>query len=270
MNQFKNWIRLCAVVVAGIFLLNACSTEGKKRVPGNFMYKSFKDSVLRQAHAIDTSRDTTNIFDGPVFTPGRDSLDILLDKIDTILRREEALMIQFDTMLKRLKTDQIFSVEEKMKIKDNLAAIDSFRRTKDSIPRPTCTQSDCLLFVEIIKSTQTLYLYLEGELKDSFKVSTGMKGYETPSMDLRPRGPIFTKYTSRKFPGGNYKGLGNMPYAVFVKGGYAIHGTTPGNFSKLGRVASHGCIRLHPDNAIIFNELVKLVGLENTWVVVKN
>jgi lipoprotein-anchoring transpeptidase ErfK/SrfK len=57
-----------------------------------------------------------------------------------------------------------------------------------------------------------------------------------------------------------------MPYAVFIRGGYAIHGTTPGNFSKLGTRASHGCIRLHPDNAKLFNELVKRVGLENTWV----
>ena len=61
-----------------------------------------------------------------------------------------------------------------------------------------------------------------------------------------------------------------MPYAVFVKGGYAIHGTTPGNFSKLGRRASHGCIRMPPDNAKIFYELVKKIGLQNTWVTIKN
>ncbi|HQX95541.1 MAG TPA: L,D-transpeptidase family protein, partial [Chitinophagaceae bacterium] len=51
---------------------------------------------------------------------------------------------------------------------------------------------------------------------------------------------------------------------------YAIHGTTTGNFAKLGTRASHGCIRLHPDNAKIFNALVKTVGLNNTWVSIKD
>ena len=105
---------------------------------------------------------------------------------------------------------------------------------------------------------------------DSFKVSTGKGKYETPELNVRPSGPLFTKYTSKKFPGGNYQGLGNMPYVVFVRGGYAIHGTTPGNFSKLGTKASHGCIRLHPDNAKIFFELVKRIGLDNTWVTVSD
>jgi lipoprotein-anchoring transpeptidase ErfK/SrfK len=115
-----------------------------------------------------------------------------------------------------------------------------------------------------------VYLHLDGELKDSFPVSTGTKKYTTPNLNLRPTGPLFTKYTSRKWPGGNYKGLGNMPYAVFVKGGYAIHGTTPGNFSKLGTAASHGCIRIHPDNARVFYELVNLVGISDTWVNVRD
>lgn len=87
---------------------------------------------------------------------------------------------------------------------------------------------------------------------------------------MSPTGPVFTHYTSKKFPGGDFQGLGNMPYAVFVKGGYAIHGTTPGNFARLGHPASHGCIRLHPENAKVFYELVVRVGLRNTWVTVKD
>jgi len=59
-----------------------------------------------------------------------------------------------------------------------------------------------------------------------------------------------------------------MPYAVFIEGGYAIHGTTRGNWSNLGRVASHGCIRLHPDNGQIFNVLVRRNGIRNVWVTV--
>jgi lipoprotein-anchoring transpeptidase ErfK/SrfK len=33
-----------------------------------------------------------------------------------------------------------------------------------------------------------------------------------------------------------------MPYSLFFRGGYAIHGT--GSTRQLGRPASHGCVRL--------------------------
>jgi len=59
-----------------------------------------------------------------------------------------------------------------------------------------------------------------------------------------------------------------MPYAVFISGGYAIHGTTRGNWSRLGKPASHGCIRLHPDNGQIFNVLVRRNGISNVWITV--
>ncbi len=148
--------------------------------------------------------------------------------------------------------------------------IDSFllSRNNPDIPNP-CTDTTCLIFADVRRSVQKLFLYIGGELKDSFPVSTGMRKFETPDINTRPHGPLFIKYISKKFPGGNYQGLGNMPYAVFVRGGYAIHGTTKGNFSKLGKPASHGCIRLHPDNARIFYELVKRIGLGNTWVIVR-
>ena len=55
-----------------------------------------------------------------------------------------------------------------------------------------------------------------------------------------------------------------MPWAVFFNGGYAIHGTT--EIRALGRPASHGCVRLHPDNAKAFFSLVKIVGMENTLI----
>jgi len=57
-----------------------------------------------------------------------------------------------------------------------------------------------------------------------------------------------------------------MPYVVFVKGGYAIHGTTKGSIKLLGKKVSHGCIRLHPDNAKIFFDLVTARGINQTWI----
>jgi hypothetical protein len=129
-----------------------------------------------------------------------------------------------------------------------------------------CREMECQLFIQVVKSRQTLFLYENGALVDSFKVSTGTKSHPTPNINMRPLGPTYVKYTSRKYPEGNYKGLGNMPYVVFIKDGYGIHGTTPGNFLHLGHRASHGCIRLHPEEAKRVYELVNQYGLQNTWV----
>lgn len=57
-----------------------------------------------------------------------------------------------------------------------------------------------------------------------------------------------------------------MPYSVFFHGGYAIHGTT--EIKNLGRPASHGCVRPHPENAATLFELVREYGMENTRIVV--
>lgn len=137
-------------------------------------------------------------------------------------------------------------------------------------PKINPTQINSIVWANIILSQQRMYLYENGFLVNIYKVSTGNKTHKTPCMNRRPSGPMYLKYTSKKFPGGNYMGLGNMPYVVFIKGGYAIHGTTPGNFSLLGRTASHGCIRLHPVNAKIFYDLVQKHSLKNTWVTIQN
>ncbi len=129
-----------------------------------------------------------------------------------------------------------------------------------------CSGKDCPVYAHINKKEQRLYLYLNGNIVDTFKTSTARSGYKTPDFDKKPDGRIFTKYSSHKYPGGSWNGLGNMPYAVFISGGYAIHGATSGEIHQLGNPASHGCIRLHPKNAKIFNNLVKFAGAENTWV----
>jgi lipoprotein-anchoring transpeptidase ErfK/SrfK len=144
----------------------------------------------------------------------------------------------------------------------------AFAKDSNSTNAENCKQLACAIWAKVNLTEQILYLYENGILLDTFKVSTGDKRHKTPIMDRRFGGRMYKKYTSKKFPGGDYMGLGNMPYVVFIKGGYAIHGTTPGNFNMLGRVASHGCIRLHPDNAKIFFELIQEVGAANTWITV--
>ncbi len=251
-------------------VLFSCTEKEKKAALENFQYEKFKDSLLSIKSATGLAADTVNILDTSLFIPGRDSLDTLLKNIDTIWHREIGLMARLDSVKKGLKNIAGFTPEEKAVIQENTRVVDSFLRQRDTLQQSTCRAKECIIYVVIDKSAQQMLLYLMGELKDSFKVSTGKGKYETPEMALHPRGPILTRYTSRKFPGGNYQGLGNMPYAVFLKGGYAIHGTTTGNFAKLGSRASHGCIRLHPDHAKIFYALVKIAGLSQTWVEIKD
>lgn len=133
---------------------------------------------------------------------------------------------------------------------------------------PYCYREGCAVWLDIDKATQTARLYVEGQLEGEFLVSTGT-GNKTPNFDQHPNGRIYDRYTSTKFPGGNYKGLGNMPYAVFIRGGFAVHGTPEGNWPKLGTKASHGCIRMHPDNGKIFNQLVRHYGVQDTWITVR-
>lgn len=134
---------------------------------------------------------------------------------------------------------------------------------------PNCYRKECKVWAQVVKSEQRMYLYVDGSVVGIYDVSTGTNGYETPDFDKHPNGRIYDKYTSTKYPGGDYQNLGNMPYAVFIEGGFAIHGTGQGNWRKLGRRASHGCIRLHPDNAFIFNRLVRQHGIRQVWITVE-
>ena len=57
-----------------------------------------------------------------------------------------------------------------------------------------------------------------------------------------------------------------MPHAVFfTKDGHAVHGTL--EVKRLGKPASHGCVRLSPENAATLYALVEKTGLKNTQVV---
>ncbi|WP_291516584.1 L,D-transpeptidase [Bdellovibrio sp. ArHS] len=133
---------------------------------------------------------------------------------------------------------------------------------------PSCYRSSCKVWAQVSRSQQKMYLHIDGIHTYTWAVSTGAPGHGTPNFDTHPNGRIYDKYTSTKYPGGDYQGLGNMPYAVFISGGFAIHGTGTSNWKKLGTKASHGCIRVHPDNAYVFNRLVRQHGIYKTWITV--
>jgi lipoprotein-anchoring transpeptidase ErfK/SrfK len=119
--------------------------------------------------------------------------------------------------------------------------------------------SDIYILVDI--SEQSMAVRVDGELRHTFAVSTGRKGYSTPTGAYGVE-RMHRKYHSKKYDGAP------MPYAIFFHGGYAIHGTT--DLKRLGRIASHGCVRLHPDNAKALFALVKEIGSDHTRIWVKS
>jgi len=106
-------------------------------------------------------------------------------------------------------------------------------------------------------SDQTMTVYVDERLTYVFKVSTGRKGYRTP------RGQWNAAWLSPRHRSRKYNNA-PMPWSVFFHDGYAVHGTT--DLRRLGRPASHGCVRLHPEDAKTFYKLVKDNGKKNTLV----
>ena len=92
-----------------------------------------------------------------------------------------------------------------------------------------------------------------------WKVSTAGKGYVTPTGSYKPT-RLEEMWYSRKYDNSP------MPHSVFFNGGYAVHATNA--IKRLGTPASHGCIRLHPDDAADFYQLVQAFGPSNTSIVI--
>ncbi|WP_412049554.1 L,D-transpeptidase [Hoeflea sp. Naph1] len=110
-------------------------------------------------------------------------------------------------------------------------------------------------------SSQTMVVTQNGRVKYKWKVSTGRSGYSTP------RGTYSPKWLSRYHRSRKYNNAW-MHYAVFFRGGYAIHATR--DTKRLGRRASHGCVRLAEQHAAKFYSLVEKMGKNNIRIVVKN
>lgn len=110
-------------------------------------------------------------------------------------------------------------------------------------------------------STQTMHVYRDGQLLYEWPVSTARRGKITPI------GEWTAQWLSRNHRSSRYNNA-PMPYAIFYSGHYAIHGTD--QISRLGRPASAGCVRLHPDNARVLFAMVRDEGTENMRVVVIN
>jgi lipoprotein-anchoring transpeptidase ErfK/SrfK len=116
-----------------------------------------------------------------------------------------------------------------------------------------------LVEARIDLSEQRMQVFYNGLLKYSWPVSTARRGYVTPTGNYRPT-RMHKMWYSRKYD------MSPMPHSIFFRGGYAIHGT--GEVKRLGTPASHGCVRLHPDNAKALYNMVSSVGTKNARITI--
>jgi len=115
------------------------------------------------------------------------------------------------------------------------------------------------LVARVSLSAQKMEVLVDGRTAFEWKVSTGRKGYRTPTGSYKPT-RMHKMWYSKKYDNAP------MPHSVFFRGGYAVHATDA--VKRLGRPASHGCVRLHPQNASDFYKLVETFGPGNTQIVI--
>jgi hypothetical protein len=113
------------------------------------------------------------------------------------------------------------------------------------------------LFID--KSTQQISVIQNGRLLYVWPVSTGQDRFSTPSGVYMPE-RLERTWFSRAY----YNSP--MPNAIFFHHGFAIHGSY--DIARLGGPASHGCVRLHPQDAALLYGMVEQEGPGNTTIVV--
>ncbi len=104
--------------------------------------------------------------------------------------------------------------------------------------------------IHIDLSSQTMHVQSSSG-SYTWPVSTARAGYSTPRGSYAPTG-LQRMHYSKKYH------MSPMPYSIFFRGGYAIHGT--GAIGSLGRPASHGCVRLSPAHAAQLFHMVQAEG----------
>lgn len=115
------------------------------------------------------------------------------------------------------------------------------------------------IVAKIDLSDQRMQVFVNGWPRYSWAVSTARSGYRTPVGTYKAV-RMEKMWYSRKYD------MSPMPHSIFFKGGYAIHGTN--YLKRLGTPASHGCVRLHPDNAAQLYSLVRENGMANAQILV--
>jgi hypothetical protein len=115
------------------------------------------------------------------------------------------------------------------------------------------------VLINVDKSSQQMTVAVDGAQRYRFTVSTGRPGLGTPSGTFHPERMEPTWFSKKYYNS-------PMPNSIFFHGGFAIHGSY--EINALGGPASHGCIRLHPEDAATLYALVQQQGMGATTIVV--
>lgn len=116
------------------------------------------------------------------------------------------------------------------------------------------------LKLEINLTSQRITVRENGATKYTWKISSGRSGYLTPTGNYRPQW-MARMWHSRKY------NMSPMPHSIFFHRGFAIHATYA--TGRLGRAASHGCIRLSPRNAKTLYRMVSRHGKASTRISIR-
>jgi lipoprotein-anchoring transpeptidase ErfK/SrfK len=142
--------------------------------------------------------------------------------------------------------------------KTNSTAAESKHEDPQPGSDPGTKKAGAAVLININKTKQEMTVFLDGIEKYKWPVSTGRAGYSTPSGTYTPTSMNEIWY-SKQWDNSP------MPHSIFfIKDGHAIHGSY--EVKNLGKPASHGCVRISPENATTLYALVKENGLEHTQV----
>lgn len=129
-----------------------------------------------------------------------------------------------------------------------------------AMPGPDAARAETSnIVVRVIVEEQLMHVFHGGKLVHEWPVSTARTG------KITPRGQWTAQFLSRNHRSSRYNNA-PMPFAIFYDGHYAVHGTD--QIGMLGRPASAGCVRLHPENARVLFDMARAEGLENVQIVV--
>jgi len=159
--------------------------------------------------------------------------------------KHQAEILEAKAKLKKLEEEQqrLANLQEAIKKEEEL--------------KQEAEKRDNRITVCIDISQQHMKVFKGDNLINKWRVSTARKGYDTPVGSYQPQ-LIQKMHYSKLYHNSP------MPYSIFYHGNYAIHGTRAVN--KLGKKASHGCVRLHTKNAKKLYSLVRKYGKNNTFI----
>jgi lipoprotein-anchoring transpeptidase ErfK/SrfK len=117
----------------------------------------------------------------------------------------------------------------------------------------TSSRAYAYVEIKIDLSSQTMTVHSGSGETYVWPISSGKPGHPTPRGVFRPRA-MYVMVHSAKYDNAP------MPHSIFFYGQYAIHGTNA--VGKLGRPASHGCVRISPAHAATLFAMVQRQGAE--------